>query len=68
MDLTFTLPLDARVRIEEFKTEVEKKRGSSYSGASGGETTYSFTPTSLGVITTVEHFGEKLDLTDYASW
>ena len=35
-------------------------------GAIGGRLTYSFTPTSLGTITTVKcACGEKCDLTDY---
>lgn len=37
--------------------------------ASGGELTYHFTPTGIGVVVVVEHFsGAKLDLTDYGSW
>jgi hypothetical protein len=40
-----------------------------YAGAIGGEYTYKFTPTSLGVIIQVEHFiGEKIDVTDYELW
>jgi hypothetical protein len=37
-----------------------------YLGAIGGGLTYSFTPTSIGLIAIVEFYtGEKLDLTDY---
>lgn len=38
-----------------------------YYGAIGGGLTYSFTPTSLGLITKIEHSytGEVLDVTDY---
>ncbi len=40
-----------------------------YFGAIGGRYTYSFTPTSLGVVFTVEcSCGEKKDLTEYDSW
>jgi hypothetical protein len=40
-----------------------------YSGAIGGELTYSFTPTSLGTIIKVKHSsGAELDLTFYESW
>ncbi len=42
-------------------------------GAIGGELTYSFTPTGLGVITTVEWMGgtavaTTIDLTEYGDW
>jgi hypothetical protein len=39
-------------------------------GASGGRFTYSFTPTSLGVVVTVEDHltNNKVDVTDYESW
>lgn len=40
-----------------------------YFGAIGGEVTYEFTPTSLGIITKVRHAnGKVLDLTEYESW
>ena len=41
-----------------------------YMGAIGGGTTYSFTPTSLGVIVKVHDAltKEVLDLSDYDSW
>ena len=44
--------------------------GYPYSGAAGGSLTYSFTPTSLGVIAVVRdgHTGEEINLTDYESW
>ena len=51
---------------------VAKKQNSAepYYGAVGGAITYSFTPTSLGVITKVKHAVTKdvLDLTDYENW
>lgn len=40
-----------------------------YFGAIGGDVTYQFTPTSLGVIIKVLHVsGAELDITDYSSW
>lgn len=41
-----------------------------YHGACGGAVTYSFTPTSLGIVTTVHHAGTdaKLDVSDYDAW
>lgn len=44
--------------------------GQPYSGAIGGSLSYTFTPTSLGTITTVKSSftGEKIDLTDYSFW
>lgn len=51
--------------------KVAKKQGlkSPYYGAIGGELTYSFSPTSLGVIFVVQHSnGAKLDLTEYDRW
>lgn len=39
-----------------------------YSGAIGGDCTYSFTPTSLGMVTKVTSYGQELDLTDYNLW
>lgn len=44
--------------------------GYPYSGAIGGTLTYSFTPTSIGVVFKVKDnlSGEVLDLTDYDSW
>lgn len=40
-----------------------------YYGAIGGSLTYSFTPTSIGMIVKVKHpLGTELDLSDYDSW
>jgi len=40
-----------------------------YYGAIGGDLTYQFTPTSLGVIIKVLHVsGAELDITDYSLW
>jgi hypothetical protein len=43
-------------------------QGLPYGGAIGGDTTYSFTPTSLGVVVKAHCWGHELDLTDYKSW
>lgn len=42
--------------------------GYPYGGAIGGDTTYSFTPTSLGVVTKITCYGKELDLTEYGLW
>lgn len=44
--------------------------GYPYGGAIGGSLTYSFTPTSLGVVVKVtnSHTKESIDLTEYGDW
>lgn len=38
-------------------------------GAIGGEFTFSFTPTSIGIVVKVHHAnGDELDLSDYHRW
>lgn len=46
------------------------EEGFPYTGAIGGQFTFSFTPTSIGVIVVVKDAltGEKIDLTDYSEW
>lgn len=40
-----------------------------YVGAIGGEVTFTFTPTSLGVVAKVRHIsGAELDLSEYGLW
>lgn len=66
------------IAIEKQKKEFTKEEydfytkglGFPYTGIIGGNITYSFTPTGLGVITKITHklTGEVLDLTDYDSW
>ena len=48
---------------------VEKEMGAYY-GCSGGAYTYSFTPTTLGMIVKVRNnfTKEEVDLTDYKEW
>lgn len=56
------------LRFKEWDNE-HKCHLKGYSGASGGRLTFSFTPTSLGLITKVTcGCGESLDLTDYEVW
>ena len=47
-----------------------KGRGDVYAGASGGNLTFSFTPTGLGTVCKVTESitGEVIDLTDYDNW
>lgn len=66
--LTFPIYAEDAQRVREFIASVNEERGSSYAGASGGATTYEFTPTSLGLVTKVRHFGKELDLTTYQDW
>lgn len=39
-----------------------------YTGALGGDCTYSFFPTGLGTVVKVSFNNETIDLTDYDSW
>jgi hypothetical protein len=66
--MKFEISPEDSAKIAEFKKQVEAERGSREAGAIGGATTYSFTPTGLGVIFKVTHFDKELDLTNYADW
>jgi len=63
----FTLTPEQVQRIEAWKDEHNRGK---YSGAIGGRYTYSFTPTSLGVIVKVRDnlINEELDVTEYDEW
>jgi len=51
------------------KCSLRQPDGEIYIGAIGGNLTYMFKPTGLGVITTVRcACGGELDLTDWESW
>lgn len=57
---------------EQFR-EWKKARYQSYTGVNGGQFTYEFTPTSLGLIVVVkDHMGDEenntFDLTEYRWW
>lgn len=66
---TFTLTDEEMVKVHKFMKEEDAKTGGDY-GAIGGAYTYSFTPTSIGVITKVTNGSSNavLDLSDYDSW
>jgi len=65
----FDLTKEEQEKVKAFIQEQDKITGGYY-GAIGGGFTYHFTPTSLGVIVTIENCVTKtvLDLTDYDSW
>lgn len=47
----------------------EHKCSVTYTGATGGGITYSFTPTGIGIITIVTcACGSKIDVTEYDGW
>lgn len=72
----FSVPADQRDKLDKWIAEnnagVARQQGgdSPYYGGSGGSLTYSFTPTSLGLIVKVTNnmTGQTIDLTDYESW
>lgn len=66
--MNFTITEEQHKQISEFQRKVESERNTSQQGAIGGATTYSFTPTTLGVIFKVTHFDKELDLTNYKDW
>lgn len=63
--MIFVITDDDMEKIKNFHPECK----SMYTGAIGGGETYSFTPTSLGMIITYKcKCGAVLDLTEYDSW
>lgn len=71
--MRFSLTPEQEAKIYAWETEQNKpyldEHGYPYFGTIGGNLTYMFTPTSLGVIEKVKHAsGEILDITDYSSW
>lgn len=66
MKESFYLDEDQLKKLDEWlKTNPQVFRG-----VIGGSLTYSFTPTSLGVVAKVKNTasGKEIDLTDYESW
>lgn len=65
----FSLDSSQKAKLFEW---MESRNLGQYEGASGGRFTFSFTPTSLGVVTEVvdnlNKENNKLDLTDYSGW
>ena len=55
--------------ISEFCSKQEEKTGGEY-GSIGGAYTYSFIPTSVGVVVRLKNTvtNEEIDLSDYESW
>jgi hypothetical protein len=56
---------------EELEAKIEAKEGHKpYYGATGGQLTYMFTPTNLGIVVKVEHCytKETIDLSEYENW
>jgi len=64
--MEFVLTKEEQEKANAFHKKCRKK----YAGAIGGAFTYSFTPTSMGVIASVEcgFCKEKLVLTDFNDW
>jgi len=67
--------LGVKVQKEQIKNPTNAvimswESGIPYSGAAGGQYTYSFTPTSLGIVCRAHDAvtGTAVDLTDYESW
>ena len=54
--------------LEQYHVTLEDGTIYPYSGAIDGSLTYSFTPTSLGLIVKVSSHGYELDLTNYHEW
>lgn len=71
-----------KIAVEKQKSQIDEsspgyvaykscwESGYPYTGAIGGDLTYSFTLTSLGMVATVKYglTGETIDLTDYDNW
>lgn len=69
MSSDFEFDADQRKRIDVFIAEHESIHGVT-TAAIGGRYTYSFTPTSLGMVQRVRcaSCNKELDVSDYASW
>jgi len=55
-------------KLQSWLENIVYANGQPYEGAIGGAVTYSFTPTSIGMVVKVHAHGHELDLSDYASW
>ena len=72
----FSLDENQQNKINKWAEAIDKKvaeqqgRPDAYYGAIGGSLTYSFTPTSIGVVITVKHglTNEIIDVSDYEEW
>ena len=64
----FTLTKEQQEKITAWLLTFEPN-GPGYEGAIGGALTYSFTPTSIGVVVRVKHYkGHEIDVSDYDHW
>jgi hypothetical protein len=50
------------------KASIWMKEREKYSGAIGGQFSFVFSPTSIGMVASVTDGNESLDLTDYDLW
>jgi hypothetical protein len=61
----FTLDMEQEKRLDTWKENIKPMDV----GAIGGEYTYCFTPTSLGIICVVKHAsGQEINLTNFDEW
>ena len=60
----------SKTEWERYKAWIAQVRAKNpeWRTAIGGAETFSFTPTSIGVVVKVDYLGESIDLTDYESW
>lgn len=66
-EILFWVDPDQLKKLSEF--ESNHKCSMRYYGAIGGALTYSFTPTTLGVVIKVKcACGKEIDVTDYEGW
>jgi hypothetical protein len=57
------------VQLKKLNAFIKENRKPNGHGTIGGEFTYCFTPTSLGVVIKVKHVnGKEIDLTEYEDW
>lgn len=68
MSSFFQLSDSDNAKVNNWLDKVVYPDGVPYQGAIGGGTTYSFIPTSIGVIVKVSANGHELDLTEYDTW
>lgn len=66
----FSITNEQKTALDSWYQEQRKKTDMDHCGAIGGVLTYSFTPTTLGVVIKVTNNlnGETVDLSDYDSW
>jgi hypothetical protein len=64
--IMFRIPNESLEKLQKWQEKQEFRA----LGAIGGSYTYSFTPTTLGVVVKVKNNanGEEIDLTDYENW